>query len=357
MFKFLQPGQRAMDSYSKGQRVFPKLQYVQRGLLDNLERAVKYNSKHASYIANGNLLKQLLTLLPIIDELNDKQLTSRVRGMYPTFSTALNISSESNPGDFVTGNIYGNIKELWIGVFDTVATSPIIRVLRHPFTTTNLPAFTGDTYYDNLDDTDIAVFSIDVPRLAVLYRNWVVANSKLPSDEQEPVEFFISTVIMPSLLESHQYVSVFNLLRSRLVGTRRLEDEQVPGLTLVDYTSKLVDALDDVVEYLLERKLELSQILKDTPLTIDRTVQDIVGLRTLSTNRMVLWGSFLADIPLVLFLFEVLEQSGTEMDGQIRNTIKKEIKLLKNDGGLRNRLSDEAGDLLKAEITYLLSLV
>lgn len=343
MFDFILSDGSGKDAYHRKSHAFPRHDYVQVGMEKNLDKALKHHFKIPAYIASDNLLMQILEHVPILDKgskVTRAEYKDRFHNELFEMATLFDLGYMNNVPSFKDQNIYGNIKELWVLDHDYMMNEDMLTVIRHPFTYSNLGLFDGQ--YDYMDGKlHLAVIKINIPEIAWRYNQWRLIQLDLPPEKQEPKGVWVSTVLLPSLLPSHQTVSIFNRLHQKLDMGVYLVDKGRSGLTLIDYTDKLDDSTDEILEFLITDRTGVREMFDVIPLTKGHTLNDLPTLVGMPDNRNMDWLSLVGNGPLIRFIFLVKALNGTTLGNRMKMNVKKKIKFVKNDGGLRNQLDKD----------------
>ena len=319
--------------------IVPDLVFSTTQLLSTSQRVIKYHQSHPWHIPNSNLLSLLVDQIPYTKgDSMDVTIGSTVR-VFNERAFSYGLVTDRSKGFTHIGNIYGNIPELF--VIDTSTDVPL-KVLRHPFVNTDLPQLNGAEEYElDKERTFISVFALNPRELARVYHSWRIVNDARPIEEQESSADFICRHVLSHMFTSHIKNSLLNMFVSRLTGSEFLEIRGHMPLAMTDYTHKLEDAYDELVEELINKDYALDGLLEELDLGKDISLIDYKALTSIQRNTKTYWAVFLANYRIFYIWLFYLGIVGKGKDQSALHRFEKDLLYIGKNRAFRTDLTDE----------------
>ena len=340
---------------------YPDHNYVVNAFEGNIERLESVMSKKAPYLPNNNILVDLIYGLPLKEHLSDSDYYLHILYSLDNFLTAQKFADETHAPVFITDGIYNGIFELFISkpAKSLSTAKKVISIEHHPFNTPMLPIF-GDVEANVVrrDALDYAVISVDIPLLAVKWRNYrKELIRKNGPDTGVSISGYVMNELFPLLYRDHANIAMANLLYKQLSGDANVFVVKPDEVTQITIGNKAADSYANILMDILGRDLNIGGILKTTPLTEGFVLEDVVT----NLNTELDKGHYLeliSNFSLLRFLLSIANIVGNTVDSSYINNLHKQLRYLKNNNGLRNSFTDfVAEELLKRQTDVLADLL
>lgn len=328
-----------LPKYEKGLVEYPKLQYCFNGMETNLQKVIDYERASMEVVDADHHLVRLLQL--VNNRLSDdiRLHYTLTKDMVTDWAAVGGITTQFQArspliGEYLQGNDY--------------------EFLVHSHEDIPLSSFTNNSYPDwkNLQPVkvaackyhdsfpwlpsgnpegkgDWAVIIIDLPALAIQYREWSSAVKK--GLIQESQTSFLHKYVITGMLESFNRCKQLN--RYIRLGNG-LEVDHVRGSgrpAVVDYETRL---LKEQYHFVSDRKAHTTDwptLLRQTPVDASHDLSVFLDpIRGFETSQ-IRWLKALTQVPLWTYLL----QHGKGENSQYRNRMKRLLKELKRDRGIQ----------------------
>jgi len=330
-----------------GSIILPQFIYVRGALVRDIERVVQYYRESATWVDNSHLLVLILHNLNVSLRRSTQRYVDTVRDTMSQVANMLHMTNSLGYGRVYTpGVFYGqHATEIIIAddsEFD-IADAVLkwrdlrpVRVLRHAFTDLSLPRGIGRHYGGR--ESGIAVISVNIPMLALQYREWFLSEREGSSGAAKRTHQFISQYPLTNMLYSHVDIAVFN----RMAAMYYLDDVAPWRKCHPFYLQDLSDTLDPVLERelaMLRRKpLSMDQVVNIIPAITSPTLRDTMRLPAVVPTRQVRWGLTIARLPLIRFLVNLNAGAPSSRNRGYINKLAITLRAIRNDRGLSNVL-------------------
>jgi hypothetical protein len=345
----------------------PAWLYVRDGLKRSLGTVISYYRKHPMAVQSSHFLVRLLHSITVPQSMNLERYYDNVDAMALNMSMALKMTSPIYRGHLFDGVFYGqDCPEVLIAHTD--AFDPFeahrnwqnlcpVKVLRHPKSDLgmNLPDGTHSG-----SETGLAVIAINIPMLAIQYRAFRLNEEMLADinpESQRSIMQFIHMYVLPNMLFSHLDIALFNRMENHRKGAPLGETTKQHPFYLTDFTDKVDRVQEGILHNLQRAGKDFTGILRSVPLVTKDTLERAMALPDVAPTRQVLWGLVLARLPILTFLFSVLEDGPGMRSRTEVNRVLRAIQQWKTDQLLRTMLPVEEYLFAQDEIDNILSKV
>lgn len=355
--------QTLLNLYSKGEYGVlrsPNWPYVRDGLKRNLSTVIRYYRRNPTAVKAQHFLVRLLQSITVPHSLPIDRYYANVDALALNISMALKMTSPIFKGEIFEGVFYGrNSTEVLIAsdeVFDPVKANTNwrnlcpVRVLQHFRTDIELNIPDGTAFGT---ESGTAVFSINIPMLAIQYRAFRLEQIKLTADTDEAqltVQQFIRMYVLPNMLFSHLDVALFNRLVAVKENKPIAEGVKSHPFFVADYDDRVDFVLASVLNYLSIKEQEFAGMLKTIPAVTKENMFEVMTLPNLAPTRQVAWGLVLAELPVALFLHRMSHGFRHARNRTEVNYIQRAAQAFKSDSTLRSALPPRLFNQVASEL-------
>lgn len=337
---------------SRGTRQPAYYRVVRKRLRSNLIKVIKHCRGSRYAVASDHLLVKLLqglrldTSLPLFEY--HRLVTNRAEaiGKANGLTSSLWSSPSVKDGDFYgKGNeeIHLYVEEdidLLQQERDWKSLEPV-RILRHGKTSLSLTALDGRQHKK---ETDIAIIQIDIIKLAMQYYYWAKEMEMGGEDFRRTYMQFVFQYPLTNALISHHDVAVMNRLFNHFHGLALAEFDNEWPILIRDYSSDVDRYLLDRLDLFHNRQMVFNNMLEQVQLIRHDTLQPVVELPETPITRQNTWVFVIMRIPLITFLVQLDFKTGNARNTAYYSKIRREIREVKFDKGLKSRTQDKSGN-------------
>lgn len=317
----------------------PAFTYIRNGLSTNLVKLVSFYRENPRAVRSDHFLVRLLQSIAVSHQHEPVYYVDLVSDIADELAMSLGMTSPLYPGRvFDPGIFYGRgTSEVLVSAtvpFDAVEAAKDwedlepIWVLSHPKTDLNMDLPIGRS---NGGNGGMAVIAINIPMLALQYRQWRAREQLLRPDNQRSLMQFLCLYPLANMLRSHLDIALFNRLRAHFHGRVPLESIRRPPLHVIRYEDKVDALLSDLVTILKRKNQYFDAVLASIPLVVENNALNRLMLPKLPPTRQVLWALTLARLDTVAFLVQLEAESNMGRNQQSINKIRRGLIQLKND--------------------------
>jgi hypothetical protein len=330
-----------------GSIILPQFIYVRGALVRDVERVVQYYRQSATWVDNSHLLVLILHNLNVSLRRSTQRYVDTVRDGMGQVANMLRLTNSLGYGKVHTPGVFYGQRATEIIIADDsefdIGDAVLrwrdlrpVRVLRHAYTDLSLSRGIGRRYGGS--ETGIAVISINIPMLALQYREWCREERMSSDGVAQRTHQFISQYPLTNMLYSHLDIAVFN----RMAAMYYLDDVAPWRKCHPFYLQDLSDTLDPVLERelaMLRRKpLSMDQVVNIIPAINMPTLRDTMRLPEVVPTRQVRWGLTIARLPLIRFLVNLNADMPSSRNRGYLNKLSLTLRAIRNDRGLSNVL-------------------
>jgi hypothetical protein len=334
----------------------PGWNQLRDGLRRNLATVIEYYHNHSMAVESDHFLVRILQSIDIPMSQNLERYVDNVTSMSLNLSMALKMTSSIYRGQIFPGVFYGpNCPEVLIAQnddFDEVQAHKNwkyqcpVQVLRHPITDLGLKLPNG---LDNSTDFGIAVITINIPLMAVMYRAFrMVENAYAEEHNENPrsVMQFVHMYVLPNMLASHLDHVVFNRLRALSAGAPIGEVRRAHSFPLPDYSHQLNQAHAAMIDLLEKTSRDFRHMLQEIPLIVKDNLSELMKVPDIAPTQQVVWALSISRLPAIDFLFRMSKQGASTTNRSEVNLVLRQIKMYKRNSMMKVLPPDVLADIL-----------
>ena len=245
-----------------------------------VNRLPTYYEDYGFYVKPSNLLVRLVAGL-VIDDPNEDDLTTylKIKSNVLIYSRTVGMTDSSNIGRLHADFLYtGKCAVLATSVnmspdFDDWEKLRPVRVLTHPHVNTEwvLP-----NMLNSVEESDYSVVGVDIPLLAVMYKNWRKVNGYyedgfIPNDSA-----FIAQYIFPRMFKEQIEIACRNRLLEA-VGENRLNEPRISApIRSVPFGDDVTDSYVTLLKELNTASRTIGELVTSIPVIGRKTYAEAV---------------------------------------------------------------------------------
>jgi hypothetical protein len=203
-----------------------------------------------------------------------------------------------------------------------------IKVLRHPFNSTALEPLDGRL---NTEYPSWAVIQIDLPKLALQYREWYLAQKRANvAFVRSPMQFVFEFPLANALL-SHLDVALLNRIMTLSSGHEAEAFYSSWPMYLTDYDRKVDNYLVDRIAHLTQRPMTYGTMMQQVKLVALENMQGLSEIPEVAITRQNAWAMTLWTLPIIEFIVQIDFEAGSSRNTQEASILRKRYRELKRD--------------------------
>lgn len=223
-----------------------------------------------------------------------------------------------------------------------------IKVLRHPITSTAVPAFLEGYEYE---EKGTVVIELDLVLMFMQYRRWLKEQIKAEYDNMMTMGQFLYQMVFPAAIKSHMDLVVLNRLLAHIDGRKPAEYINTAPITQFDYTGLLDWYLLNRITILTNRSLRFNVIASNISLFNGETLLDIAKNPDVTYTRQTEWVAVVAAIPVISMLVKINWEAPGDPNRQETNLIARRIRSILVSRSIPKQISDTIQNEIKESIT------
>ena len=343
----------------------PGWTYIRDGLKRNLGTVISFYRKNPMAVQSSHFLVRLLHSIGVPQSQNLERYYDNVDALALNMSMALKMTSSHSKGQLFNGVFYGQDNpEILIAHTDTFNIHEAhrnwqnlcpVKVLRHAKSDLGLNLPNG---YHSGSESGLAVIAINIPMLAIQYRAFRLNEMMLTEsnpESQRSVMQFIHMYVIPNMLFSHLDVALFNRLENHRKGAPLGETTKEHSFFLTDWSDKVDRAQIDILHTLQKAGKDFTGVLRTVPLVTKETLELALSLPDVAPTRQVLWGLVVARLPILTFLFSIMDDGARKRSGTEVNRILRAVQQWKANNLMRSMLPIDEYLFVQDEIDNIVS--
>ena len=318
----------------------PTFDLIRRNATIELHRLKQYYLDRVFSIPNQHILNRVMmtAMAPLNYPIERFLDTINARADY--IAKAFRFTNEISSGQEQRKSFYGAATteyilavNSYISPFSTheeVYNSPCIRVVTHPCNIVSMrPPDSSD--YANLNG--LVVIELDIAKMMVQYRRFVLtrmARNAQGEDLNVSTFRFITTTLLPQLIESHVEWCWLNRLMARHYGEPDHIDVIKPAIATLSYTPQLNKIADGILSRLKNSKMMYYDMLRNIPAMFAGDMLSVLKLADITATRQVWWLMVLSRLRVVRFLVDVGGSNAIKTNRTYINNMQVSLKRLLN---------------------------
>ena len=249
----------------------PNWNFIKSGFLNNIEKVKEYYKCYPIVLNSSHFLVRLLESIAVPMDVSLVNYYNSVDAKTTRIAMTFGLTSPTSKGTVFEGVFYGKGSTELIVVDDAYfdiqkadlswENVSAITPLLHPKSDLALALPDGVCYSK---ETGLAIFSINIPLLAIQYRAFL--NAQDP-DNPKPITTFIACYVLPNMLSKQTEIALFNRFYNLVfdLNDGRNESRHKHSFVLPNYTSYLDVALPSVQASIAVGVKRFEIILKTIP--------------------------------------------------------------------------------------------
>jgi hypothetical protein len=321
--------------------------YIRDGLRRNVDKVLEYYRTNPTAVAGDHFLVRLLQSISVPKSLDIERYYDNVTVVAPHLSSVMGMTSAIYKGTLFNGIFYGrNSREVLISqtnFFDLrkvpenwMNLTPI-RVVTCPITSLGLDIPDGRGFISSelpLLDT-VSVFTIDIPMLATMYREfrrneWQVQIDRGWEDSERSLMMFLRMYVLPNMLATQIDQVIFNRAYALRFGLPRDNMKNRHPFYLTDFSAKLDQMLMELNGWLEAAPRTFQGLLKSYPAVFKENLYQSMELPDYPPTRQIIWAMLYSRLKVFYFLIMTMSQSARDKNGTVLNRLFREIRMIRN---------------------------
>lgn len=319
----------------------PGHNYIKNGYLQNLQDIREKCHAMRGWVKNDNLLVSLLGGMTLPMTTPYQRYYDICRGNIDAQVIKHRLCSPISVGEIrqANTNFYNSgVSEIYISVDEPINLELAvkewdrlepIRVITHPFSDLSMAKLDGNYPYGST--ADVAVFLINIPVLALMYRRWWEEVGSKYQDIKLSIHSFVENYVIPSLSPSHLDIARFNRLYNLQNNSPSGVFKQAYPFYVTDYTQRVDDDLRFILERMKKTPMSYYEMLLNIPAITRDSFYDVVRIPKMLYNRQVTLALFLTRLRLVHFLLSINVENNVSLNRDLIDEMRIEIRQLDND--------------------------
>lgn len=334
---------------------------VQERIVEDVEKVVQYYRYGAFHVKTDHLLVRLINAMnvPLGYDLDHYYEVASARALF--VANSFEFCSSINAGKWFDGIFYNGCQELIIasvGSDDPLELAKDwrnlkpVKVLECPVSNLKYMLPNGDRH--NIEE-GIAVISIDLPMLMVMYRGfWLQQQARAATGDGGKLGsyHFVGKYVIPNMLYSQTDIAIHNRLVNLQTGAPMGDSRKQQPFHISDYTGLLDKGLAEILKHISKTKLHYRTLLDMIPKVFNDRPW---GMPDMAETRQVWWALFITRLKAMQFLWEVGGAPLRHYNQTELNTLRIDVKRLQSDNILSSKLPDMVLDEMNYFMRHVLS--
>lgn len=319
----------------------PGHNYIKDGYLRNLHDIREKCHQMRGWVKNDNLIVSLLSGMSLPMSIPYERYYDNCRYSVDAQVIKHRLCSPISVGEIrqANTNFYNaGISEIYISVDEPINIELAIkewdrlepiRVITHPFSDLSMAKLDGNYPYGS--PSDVAVFLINIPVLALMYRRWYEEVATKSKDVKLSIHSFVENYVIPSITPSHLDIARFNRLYNLHSNSPSGAFKQTYPFYVTDYTQRVDEDLKFILDRMKRTPMSYYELTMNIPAITRDNFYDVVRIPRMLYNRQVTLALFLTRLRLVHFLLSVNTENNISLNRDLIEEMRIEMRQLEND--------------------------
>ena len=313
------------------------IEYLKRLYIFNKDAIQGYYSDRNFAVKNTNILSRLIEHFPVYLNYDNYRYLEVIESKLNYLAKHFEFTSDSELGMLHPPYFFGNGGDeiIFSGYENFNAdnfvkgwrTETCIRTLLHPRDDTKLLLPLGN---DNGSRGGLSSLFIDVPKLALKYREFVREQTTKTEDEAvlNKNNFVIKYVLSGMMGDIIDHV-LLNLIMDRFYGIEPTESKKKHPFKIFEPTTQLDRYIDDTLNVITTKPIDFINILRNIKLVNSEDASELLALPDVYGSRQIQAAIIGTRIDHMLFLFDVCKSK--DVNNHYLNDWRRLAKRLERD--------------------------
>lgn len=321
----------------------PGFELIRRTYQREINTIVEYYNNRVFAVRGNHLLCRLLMTSSVPVDYDIPRFMEIVYARAPYVAKHFRFTSAIDYGVFHDGVFYGpDNKELifynedYFNPFEAVQnwkSQRPIKVLSHQISDLGLVLPNGES---GSTGKGFCAISINVPMLLCMYRGFLQQQAaRFDGEGNTPgllgVTHFVHMYVLPSMLYSHIDIVLLNRLNNLFRGMEMSRPVRKHAFPVVDYSDKIDNILEEVLERLRDANKSYFWYLQSIPSVFEEDMQVSLTMPDIARTRQAWWALNISRLEVIWFLLTVGGEDGIRSNGALINQLRRVCKYLSRE--------------------------
>lgn len=313
-----------------------------------LDKLTAYYRDRTFMLPNQHLLNRILeTGTPPLDY-DPERFVDAASARSPFIARNFQLTSESSFGKVHDGVFYGEGSlEIILSIEDHFSVDSAvkdwenircIKVLEHAISDLGMMIPNGRR---NSVDVGLAVFAIDLPKLFLQYRCWLLDQRKRFPDSGLGKSHFVFKYVLPQILESQLDIAIRNRLMNMFYEIPQGAALRRHAIAISDYTQKVDESLKRLLPRLRDAKMLYQTAMIHIPTVSYSDGYEAMMIPDLVPTAQCRWALYLTRLSTVKFLRDLLGDNREAYNSSYERSVKVETRRIANDSSFAGRVPSD----------------
>lgn len=341
---------RLENDLSAGSRYIQRWPYLQKGLLQNIEKIEHYYQTYSIPAASSHIIEKLITAMGIPLSLEYDRYVANAYSSSRNVAQALKMTTSSSRGQVWDGVFYGQgSKEIiiahedYFNIFaarDNWKRMTPVTVLTHHITNSRFLIPDGKT---TSKETGLAVIAINVPMLMAMYYCWVEEQTEKArrGEVRQTINQFVHGYALTGMIRTHADNVMLNNLYANSTGLPVVPSIRQHSFFTSDYTSDLAHVVEEQNIYVRNSQSHVLGTLGIVQVPCAGTMKDMSKLPRLASTMQCFWALVLARVKMLAYV-AVTQKSSEKRHSSEFSNIAYLMKIYQARNSIKGNLGMEA---------------
>lgn len=328
-----------------GDVTFPEFRRIRDGIRQTVQKIKEYRRANPRWLVGGHVLHRLVNSLPISTAMDLERFNYNIGAQALLFTQSLQMTSAMSRGKlWQPGAFLGaSSQEILIATSDDWDLDQAesnwqdlapIRYLWHPMSSLTYP-LTDGIYKSKTPG--VSVIAINIPMLAVQYRQWRMSQN-IAEDSPQNIGQFLQMYAIPNMLDSYVDIALFNRLLNIYNRAPNVREDYKHTFFITDWEGEVDRVMERLLYYGQNRHWLFDTTIKNIPTVFANTMHDVLRLPEMAYTVQMQWAVLMARIDWVEWLVNYNHDTDNQVNRSYLNYLDRHFKYLDGNRSLANNL-------------------